>query len=197
MSAPIGEPTVVVLRGLPLTGKTTLGRALSKALGWVYVDVNGMRALAARSIDYRHDQVNPWADEDRARRESEDMDIAYALVHAAVAENVQRGRSIIISATYSWQERQHLLLQAALANPRTRVRTIRLSFNDEPKEIRRRLADKLREEGYCGTVEHYLTDRDVRHDYTHLPELGPLLELNSSKFTPEQEVEVALRFITE
>ncbi len=195
-----GAPTVVMLRGLPLTGKTQLGRALAQQLasGWTFVDVDEMRTLVNGRI-VRFGQ-NPWENPAIAEEERRGMKVAYTLMHDAVRLRALEGWNTIVAATYSRQANQRFLLQAALANPDARIRTIRLSFNDTPEEVQRRIDERKArgEEGGCQSVEHYFTDKRQRHDYTHVAELGPLLELDTTDCAfeaHEARVAQALEFI--
>lgn len=185
-----GTPTVVALRGLPLSGKTTLGKALAHELGWAYVDVNAMRQVA--TTQGRPDEVNPWDNGDTARRESEDMRIAYALMHEAVRINLELGRSVIISATYSRQTAQKFLLDIVKAHPGAHLKGIMLRFNDTDDEIIRRITARGLHEGFCATLEHYKTDRDKRYDYA---DLWGVLGINTSENTPDACVAQALEFV--
>ncbi len=170
-----GAPTVVALRGLPLSGKTTLGKALARELGWTYIDVNSMREIA--TTQGRPDEVNPWDNGDTARRESEDMRIAYTLMHEAVRVNLELGRSVIISATYSRQTAQKFLLDIVKAHPGAHLKSIRLKFNDTDEEILRRIAARGLHEGFCATLEHYL---DAKKRYDHA-DLWGVLEISTSQ----------------
>jgi predicted kinase len=168
-----GTPTVVVLRGLPLSGKTTLGQELSRYLGWPFVDVDAIRKVAVGGETSR---LNPYVSEELTRREGEDMRIAYQCMHEAVRVNITLGRSVICAATYSKRAAQKFLLDIVRAHPGARFKGIRCVFNDTTDEIQRRLRsmDTL---GGCKTVEHYFIDKNIRHDYT---DLWGVLEVNTS-----------------
>lgn len=187
-----GTPTVVALRGLPLSGKTSLGRALAKELGWHFIDVDYCRRIGAGDPE-RDKDLNPYAaSEERKSKEGEDMRIAYTMMHDAVRLNINLGRSVICAATYSRRTAQKFLLDIVRVHPGARLKGIRCVFNDIEEEVRRRIASVDRDrEGGCKTVEHYLIDKNVRHDYT---DLWGVLEVNTSEAV-ESCVAQALDFI--
>jgi predicted kinase len=187
-----GTPTVVAVRGLPLSGKTTLGRALSEKLGWHFIDVDYCRRLGVGDPE-REKDANPFAaGEVRKQKESEDMRIAYTLMHEAVRANIALGRSVICDATYSSRSAQKFLLEIIRAHPGAKLKGIRCVFNDTEEEIRRRIDSISRDkEGGCKTVGHYLTDKNQRHDYT---DLWGVLEVNTNN-PLEDCVKRALEFI--
>ncbi len=119
------------------------------------------------------------------------MRIAYTLMHEAVRANINLGRSVIVSATYSRQTNQNFLLDIIKAHPGARLKGIRCSFNDTEEEIRRRIAARGPKEGFCAAIEHYLVDKNERHDYT---DLWGVLEISTSQ-PPETCVAQALEFI--
>ncbi len=187
-----GTPTVVALRGLPLSGKSTLARGLVEKFGWHLIDVDDMRHVGAGEPN-RSEVPNPWLEEASKQKEGEDMRIAYTLMHEAVRANINLGRSVIVVATYSRQPAQQFLLDIVKAHPGARLKGIRCVFNDTLEEVERRIAAKDRGRGGCKTVEHYFIDKNERHDYT---DLWGVCEVNTSE-PPEACVKRAAQFIAE
>ena len=168
-----GNPTVIVFRGLPVSGKTTLGQALSEKLGWCFIDVDRLREVVVGGGKSR---VNPYVSDELTRKETEDMHIAYTIMHEAVRANISVGRSVICAATYSSRTAQKFLLGIVKAHPGARLKAIRCVFNDTDEEVLRRI-ERGFGKGGCNTLEHYKLDRDVRHDYA---DLWGVLEINTS-----------------
>ena len=100
------ENTVVVLMGLPLAGKTTLGNMLSKRTGAHYLDIDKAAECAPPQ------EENPHRSDEARARERKRMAVAYTILHAAVTANLKAGWPIIISATYSRRSNQELLRRA-------------------------------------------------------------------------------------
>jgi predicted kinase len=171
------NPTVVAIRGLPLSGKSTLARALGSRLRWHVIDVDDMRHVGAGKPN-RDEVANSHEDMATKRREGEDMRIAYTLLHEAIRVNIDLGRSLIVAAAYSRKASQQFLLDAMKDHPCVRLKGICCSFDDTREEINRRLGAADRGRGGCRTVEHYLIDKHERFDYV---DLWGALEINMSQ----------------
>jgi predicted kinase len=134
-----GSPTILVLSGLPLSGKTTLGKKLSEKMDWHFIDVDYCRRVGTGDTE-RHIDINPWASgERRARKESEDMRIAYSIMHEAVRANIALGRSVICAATYSRTSSRKNLLEIATSHPKAKLKAVYCLFNDTNEEVLRRI----------------------------------------------------------
>lgn len=151
----LNKLSLVVIRGLPLSGKTTLGLALAKHLGIHYVDVDAIRHVAVGKPD-----LAPYASPERRQRDREDMVLSYRIMHITAAANLAAERSLVISATYSREAYQQGLLEAvAAAGAPVDLKGLRLVFNDTEEEVARRIADRDFGVGGCNAVSHYFDDR--------------------------------------
>lgn len=84
------KPCIVVLSGIPLVGKTTLGKVLSEHSNLVFCDVETARKQVEAS--------GAWL---REEKEKEIMLAAYKLNHQWVKKRIEEGVPVLITATYS------------------------------------------------------------------------------------------------
>lgn len=108
------RPLLVAIAGPPLSGKTTLGDALSDAVGLHFCDVDRLRASAFGLPTQAEDHARTSAGEEMAAKLlHERMRLAYQLLHdGAVAISLANGRSLIVAATYSRRRSQEFLASA-------------------------------------------------------------------------------------
>jgi predicted kinase len=140
---------IIAIGGLPLAGKTTLGRLLSKEIGIHCIDVDEGPALCAQPAS-----DNPYSSVEKTRIENDRMDVLYAVMHTAVAEHVRLGLSLIISATYrNAVYRQQLLNIVQPAD----FKFLLCRSNNSVAEITRRVDMRLDSGaiGGCRSVEQY------------------------------------------
>ncbi len=149
------DKTVVCIVGLPLSGKTSLGEALREATGEHFIDIDDGPAHCAPP-----QENNPYHDEESKARERNRMITAYTVLHAAVSSNLEFGRSIIVSATYSRASTQDFL-KTAVDSQGGSLKVIWCGFNDTPEEIERRVNARVKSgaRGGCRSVTHYLDDK--------------------------------------
>ena len=147
--------TIVVIAGLPTTGKTTLGRALAKETGLYFIDIDEGPANCVFP-----QETNPYGSDESCARERGRMAIAYSVLHAAVEANLLQGFSVIVSATYSRYISQDFLKQA-IERGNGIMKIILCQYNDVSEEIERRVANRLSlgAVGGCRSVSHYLDDK--------------------------------------
>lgn len=84
------KPCIVVLAGIPVAGKTTLGRAICEGSNFFFCDVE----TARKQIEGSGAWLGP-------EKEKDIMLSAYTLNHRWVEEKVRDGRPVLITATYS------------------------------------------------------------------------------------------------
>jgi len=98
---------IIALGGMPLAGKTTLGRLLSTETGIHYVDIDDGPARCALPM-----LENPYSTSKKEAVENERMNILYDVLHATIEAHVRVGRPLIVSATYRTKDRRDQLLDA-------------------------------------------------------------------------------------
>jgi len=149
---------VVVLVGLPLSGKTTLGQALAKETGLHFIDIDG--APASCTLPQAADHLStPQA----RQREQARMAVAYSVLHAAAEANLRQGLSVIIAATYSSHASQAFLKQA-VEKAGGVMKLVWCQFKDTPVEIERRIRERLRNQA-VGGVYSVAKYREVSERY--------------------------------
>lgn len=86
----LGEapPRAILVMGVAGSGKSTVGRALAEALGWVFHDGDGLHSLG--NIAKMSSGI-PLTDEDRAPW--------LAVLRFLINENLRRGESIVIACS--------------------------------------------------------------------------------------------------
>jgi len=147
--------TVVVVAGLPTSGKSTLARALAEKTGFHFIDIDAGPASCACS-----QEQNPFRSDEARARERARMTVAYTVLHAAVEANLRQGFSVIIAATYSRHTNQDFL-QSAVERGGGTMKVIWCQYNDTPEEIGRRIKDRLTRGsvGGCKSLSDYLDDK--------------------------------------
>lgn len=163
--------TVVVIAGLPISGKSSLGRALAEKTGLHFIDIDAGPASCVFS-----QEQNPLRSDEARARERARMTVAYTVLHAAVEAHLSQGFSIIISATYSRHTNQELL-QSAVERGNGIMKVIWCQYHDTPTEIERRVADRLARGtvGGCRSVSHYLDDKS-RYMGIKLPHIVVMMD---------------------
>ncbi len=165
---------ILAIGGLPLAGKTTLGRSLSTRTGIHYIDIDDGPARCASPM-----ADDPYSTEEKTRVENHRMDVLYAVLHEAIAAHVRARQSLIVSATYRTSNRRAALLKAVGFEVPFEFLLCRM--NDTQEEVGRRVELRIRMSaiGGCRSVEQYFrlrplwTDPDFPHriiDTTQGPE---------------------------
>lgn len=149
------KKTVIVITGLPTSGKSSLGRALAKKTGLHFVDIDEGPAHCVRP-----QEPDSQASEESRAREGQRMTVAYTVLHAAVEANLHQGNSLIICATYSRHANQDFL-EAAVRRGGGTTCYVLCTYNDTPEEVGRRITERVTTgaTGGCRSVEHYFTDK--------------------------------------
>lgn len=181
------EKTVVVIAGLPLSGKSSLGRALAAKTGLPFIDIDEGPASCAPP-----QEPNPMASDDARTREQKRMRVAYTVLHAAIEANLEQGFSVIVAATYSRHGSQDFL-KAAVDRQGGILKIILCRYDDTPEEIERRIAHRIVSDtvGGCRSVAHYCEDRS-RYAGIKLPHT---IAMMNGEDGPQKTVELALAYI--
>ncbi len=163
--------TVIVIAGLPTTGKSSLGRAIAKATDLHFVDIDEGPVSCTPP-----QESNPYRSDESRAREQARMTVAYTVLHTAVEANLTQDFSIIISATYSRHSNQDFL-SAAVDRGGGKLKIVWCQYNDTPEEIERRIKDRLARGaiGGCRSVEHYLDDK-AKYAGIKLPHIVVMME---------------------
>ncbi len=169
------HPTLVVICGWPFSGKTTLAKGLVK-LGQDnkdpvhHIDIDEVRALMV-GIPYPH----PNESLELMKRDATEMAMAYRLLLAGAHENLDIGRSLIITATFSRKVGQQMLLDLMAQHPNAELKFIQcVPQGDIEDEVARRMASRGFGEGaYVGGVNSPARYFEVkgRYDPIGLPHI--------------------------
>lgn len=95
-------PNVIVLAGLPFSGKTTVGNELAKRYGFAFFDID----VSRKEIDSR----SGWHGADAER---EIMLAAYERNHEKAAAALNAGQTAVLAATYSRPEYHEMVREVS------------------------------------------------------------------------------------
>lgn len=143
------HPTLVVICGWPFSGKTTLATALSKELCVHHVDIDEVRTLMV-GLAHPHPNESP----ELMKRDGQEMGMAYRLLLAGAHENLEAGRSLIITATFSRKSGQQMLLGLMANHPNAQLKVIQcIPVGDNTEEVFLRITTRIfGEDDYMGAV---------------------------------------------
>ncbi|GHG62161.1 ATP-binding protein [Comamonas sp. JC664] len=150
-------PTVTVLCGWPLSGKSETAARLGPPLGAHVIDID---VLASAGIGLPEPD---WkATEAGRQRNLNRMAMAYELFHQAVRlhlEVAQPPRSLVAVTTYSRPSSWEYLLRVLAPHPRARLKVLWLRPTDDAPEAVQTLLSQRARAGYsggCTTLDEYL-----------------------------------------
>ena len=146
-------PQLIVLRGLPASGKSTLAALIAKALGFHWIDVDAVRLIATGMPN-----PHPNAEDGSLKRDGEEMSISYRMMLAMVDANLKAGRSVIMTATFSRAMAQSQIEKLLADNPETQLRVIWCNpsgITDDMLEVR------LNRQGYLGATNTVARFREL------------------------------------
>lgn len=182
--------TVIVIAGLPTSGKSSLGRAIAKKTGLPFVDIDEGPAHCTHP-----QEPDSQASEESRERERRRMTVAYTVLHAAVEANLNQGNSLIICATYSRHTNQDFL-EAAVRRGGGTMKFLLCTYDDTPEEVTRRINKRVTTgaTGGCRSVEHYFRDKE-RYMGIKFPYMTVVMDGGDTKL--KKTVDAAMRYIDE
>lgn len=181
------KPTLIVICGWALTGKSAIAVGVTNSLGFHWIDIDNVR-----SLNLGRPNPNQKTPEER-EIDKKEMLASYELLFQATSINLALGRSVIITATFSrevyWKMFNRLLLSS-----NTNLKIISCEpQNDSEEEIRNRLNGRVFGQNTWSAVNSIELYREVKARYKS-PEL-PHLKLDTSQ-TIHECLEEALTYIT-
>lgn len=168
------SPLLVIITGLPGTGKSTLGRFLSHELSLPYISKDGIKEVLFDTLGYSD---RPW---------SRQLGLAsYELLYYFVEQELAAGRSFIVESNF----------HAEVAGPRFSslqstygFRTIQIFCETEPSVLLERFVRRAAStERHPGHVEQQNID-EFRADLSAskcepIPIAGDLIRLDTTDFS--------------
>lgn len=135
---------VIVLCGLPLHGKTTIGKLLSKRLDRRFLDVDD-------NVRYPIFGVAQQEQDTLTGINDLEMGMSYEILLFAADKCLELGKNVIIAAPFIRAKRQKLLAKFYKAHP-TQVKIFFCNLSiDNDNEIERRLQKRVAN-GYIGAL---------------------------------------------
>ncbi len=187
------KPQCIAIAGIPTSGKTTFGRALSAATGIRFIDSNEFAKFAPLA-----DPATFQTDEGREKEKAR-MRIIYTLTHAVAGAYLEGGDSLIIAATYS-KEASQQRLAAAVERAGGRLKVLHCQYDTaDEEEVARRLADRATRNdlvaGEIAITPDYLREQVGRTAGIQLPHL--VVRMEGGEEGTQAAVKAALKYINE
>lgn len=162
---------LIIVCGWPLSGKTEIARLISQTLEIHWIDIDDIRLLNFGKPNPYPNASNYLMEIDKA-----EMGGAYELLNTSAKLNLQIGRQLIITATFSRKKYWKNLQQ--IGNPASMKIIWCKPINDSIEEIKRRLSGRqfgINCWSTVNSIERYL---EVKTRFENPP--PPYLELNTS-----------------
>lgn len=147
--------SLVVLAGLPLSGKTTIGKLLSEKYKIPFLDIDETRA--------EFDNSGIWHG---AEKEREIMLEAYTQNHNKAGIHLVAGKPVIIAATYS-RSSYHDMLKELSKNHAVDCYFFLLEASEESVKVRLEHRKKHGAKSNINTLESYKEVRDRYQPYKY------------------------------
>lgn len=154
---------LIVVCGLPLTGKSTIAQFLSSQLRMHHVDIDTHVRIPLLGPP----DPNPYKSPEAEAASQAEMGECYDLLIHATRSNLTLGRSLIITATFSSLRSRENLTHILWDYPSLKLPIIVCGCwtergEVEQNEIKRRLEARTFGKNYfggCNSVEHYLAEK--------------------------------------
>jgi len=173
-------PCIIALVGLPLTGKSTLGRALEKSSNALLCDVD----VSRKALHLEGDKDNIRGSE---AYEKQAMLNAYILNHKKAKEALEKNIPVILTATYS-RPVYHEMLKKLSEETHTPLIVFLLESTDKKAKVR---VEKRAAEGSNSNLQSFTDYLGVKMRYQCITDVE-LLKLDATKSIGEL-VELVLR----
>jgi hypothetical protein len=138
LSRPADRPALVVVQGLPGVGKSTVAEALSKALGFAWIDTDRVRRELA-ALDAAMADRETEAGYGAGLYSEEWNDRTYRECERRAREELWRGGRVVVEGSFRRERHRVAFLEAGRG---LGVPVVFLSSSVEPAEARRRLAGR-------------------------------------------------------
>lgn len=174
------QPTLIVVCGWPLSGKTTIAKIVAKRLGIHRIDIDELRHLCI-GLPHPHPNTSP----ELMKKNNLEMGVAYELLLHVADIHLRLGRSVIIIATFSKMVGQEDLLAVLKNHPEASMRIVWcFPFDDNEEEIKRRLARGFGE-GYVGGVNSLERYRETKKGFESIA--LPHIKIDTSSLVTQHE----------
>lgn len=167
----MNPPTLILVAGLPATGKTTLGEALARALGAVNFDSDKTRV----ALDFC------------GQYSASVKDHVYEVMGAMAEESLAAGSTVVVDATFV-REAWRTAFEKIALRVGARVRWICLDAAEEAVRLRMHDARKYSEADFAVYQ---------RLKAAHEPFNRPCLQLRSDQLALEEMVAAAIAYLAE
>lgn len=160
---------LVVLMGPPLSGKTTIGKALADSSNFSLLDVDEIRHTL-----YPPESLSPQRYTDQ--QEQEIMDTVYATAFNLAEQKIKNGTPVIISGTFHGSRGAEI---AKLADSRTPTVIFRLGLESTDEEsaiaeLSKRLAQRLTSKNTRSNILDLNTALRLKKGHKTDPNLNPI-----------------------
>ncbi len=178
--------TLIIICGVPLSGKTTIANKVSRELGIRHLDVDHDIRFPIFGAPEQDADLSTEGKEQERR----EMLSAYKVLLAAAEEYLSLGKSVILTATFS-RNIYWLLTQEILAkHPETQLKVIQCQIiDDKEEEIWRRIHERG-----VHTVNSPVHYREVRDRYIKLPVDHKIIDTSGSN-NLENKISQVLNYV--
>lgn len=142
------EPSLIVLAGLPLSGKTELGQAIVGSTDAAFFD-----------IDKTRQEISPGNEWLGPEKEKEIMLAAYKRNHEKAEETLTVGKAVILAATYS-RDTYHEMAQEVAAKAGVALYFFVLKVSEMEVEKRIEVRKQSGADSNITDIESYVEVRD-------------------------------------
>jgi len=176
MEEKLKKQMIVILAGLPLAGKTTIGNCLKDCLEVPFIDIDEVRY---ELFHHSQDKIDPY--------ENLQMELSYKAMFIVADFLIQSNRSdsIIVAATFSRSFYHQLIFEIVRKNNIDK-KVFLCQASDEI--IKKRLRERKEKDlglSNCRTFDHYL---ETKNRYITFPE--KIVTIDTSKTLEENLKEI-------